>query len=178
MSTKLIYLLLAVSIGINVGVIATTVVNQTTQRPQGPPPGPGGGGGPDQGPPPDPARLVEGHLQGITRHLDLDPDQQAAVRAVMEHHAPRLVRLQKEVAVTSRRLTAAYAAPEFTPDAFRALAVAATTARARLDSLSAELLVAEAAVLTDAQRRKFAEVAPSLHSGPQRRPEGNRPPPR
>ena len=47
------------------------------------------------------------------------------------------------------------------------------------DSLSAAALIAEAAVLTPEQRRKYAEVAPMVHSNPRRAPPRRQgPPPR
>ena len=174
MSRRLVYLLLAISIGLNVGVIATTIVHQT-RAPAGPPPGPGGGPGPEGAP--DPQQLVDGHLRGMTRPLDLNPEQQQAIRVVLERHAPKLVEFQAEVAETGRHLSDAYAAPDFDPDRFRQLTAAASAARSRLDSLSTAMLVAEAAVLTPAQRRKFAEVATTVHSQPKGPPRQVGPPP-
>jgi len=184
MPKMLIYLLLAVSLGLNVGVVATTLIHRTARGHLGPPPGPLGPVGPvgreGHGPasPPDPRKLVDNHVRGITRHLDLDPEQQQAIRAVLVRHAPQLVRFQVDVAETGRRLSEAYAAPVFDPEQFRQLTAKASAARAKLDSLSAVMLVAEAAVLTAEQRLKFAEVAPSIHSIPQRPPRKDGPPPR
>ncbi|MDX2473888.1 MAG: periplasmic heavy metal sensor [Candidatus Krumholzibacteria bacterium] len=172
MSKRIIYLLLAVSLGVNVGVVATTLLH----RPAGPPPGPDGDRGPGQRP--DAARMVEQHVQGITRHLDLDEEQQQTIRSVMEHHAPQLIMLQSQAEAAGGRLTEAFAAPEFDPDLFRQMTAEAAVARSRVDSLSAVMLVAEAAVLTPEQRRKFAQVAPSIHSKPQLRPREDGPPPR
>lgn len=181
MPKNIIYLLLALSLGLNVGVIATTVIHQT-QAPADLPPGPGGGpgGGPGSGPgqAPDPERLVNDHLRGMTRHLDLDAEQQQAIRAVLERSSPELVAMQAEVAATARRLSDAYAAPDFDPEQFRQLAVAASAARSRLDSLSTVMLIDEAAVLTPEQRKKFAAVAPMVHSQPQPPRRERRPPPR
>jgi len=178
MSKKLIYLLLAVSLGVNVGVIATTLVHQTTRVPQGPPPGPGGREGRDPAPSRDPRNLVENHVRGITRHLDLDPDQQQAIRAVLERHASQLAEFQRDAASAGRRLAEAYAAAAFDPEQILQLTSEASTARSRLDSLSAVVLVAEAAVLSPEQRRKYAEIAPSIHSNPIRAPGRKGPPPR
>jgi len=178
MSKKLIYLLLAISLGLNVGVITTTLVHHMTRIPPTHPTGPPGGKGRDPGPPRDPGQLVENHVRGITRHLDLDHEQQQAIRAVLERHAHQLVMFQGDVAETSRRLSETYATPAFDPKQFRQLTAEASTARAKVDSLSAVMLVAEAAVLTPEQRQKFAEVAPSIYSRPQRPPGKGRPPSR
>lgn len=180
MSRRLIHILLAVSVGLNVGVVAMTILHRTTGTRGGPPPGPGGGARPEHGAPPGAEQLVEGHLQGMTRHLDLDPGQQEAIRAVMERHAPQLMALQREVTLAGQRLSEAYAAPVFDTDRFERLTADTGAARARLDSLSAVMLVQEAAVLTPQQRRAFAAVAPSIHTMPQRPPGdgGPQPPPR
>lgn len=175
MSKRLIALLLALSIGLNVGVIATTLF-QDWRDSQGKPTLPGGGH-PDQGPPSSPEQLVDVHLQGITRHLGIDVTQQQAIREVLELHAPQLLELQAEVARTDRELSEAFAAPEFDPERFRRLAAAVGAARARLDSLSAVMLVAEAAFLTPQQRVKFSAAAPMVPSQPQRGPGQGGPPP-
>lgn len=173
MSKKVVYLLLAVSFGLNLGMVATTVVHR--RGPDGPPPGPPEGRGP--GPRPDPQQLVEDHLQRITRHLDLDAGQQREIRAVLERHAAQLAAYQAAVGESGRRLSDVFGAPEFDPVLFERLTADAAGARTRLDSLSAVMLVDEASVLTPKQRRKFAEVASSVYSRPQGgRREGGPPP--
>ena len=171
MSKRIIYLLLAVSLGLNVGVIAMTVANRAAQPPQGPPPGPGPG-------PADPARLVEGHLRGMTQHLDLNDEQQKSIREILERHTSQMTQLRAEADEAGRRLAEAYGAPNFDEERFRQLTTETGAARARMDSLSAEMLVAEASVLNSEQRRKFAAVAPALHSNPPQGPRRNGPPPR
>jgi Spy/CpxP family protein refolding chaperone len=177
MSKRLIYLLLAVSLGLNVGMISMTLIHQKSRPHQGPLHGPGVGKDRDPGHPWDARQLVENHVQGITRHLGLDPQQQKAIRTILERHAPQLVRFQADVAQTGRRLAEAYAALAFDPEQFRQLTAEASAARSKLDSLSAVMLVTEAAVLTPEQRLKFAEVAPSIHSHPQPPPGRGEPPP-
>ncbi len=110
MSQKIIYLLLAVSVGINLGVVGMTFIGGPGQQPQLPPPGPDGGDNP--GPRPNPEQMVQRHLEGMTRHLDLDAEQQQAVRLIMEQHMPEQAERQLVVTQTSRELSPAYAAPE------------------------------------------------------------------
>lgn len=185
MSKRILQLVLIASLGVNVGVIATTLAHRAGGPPPGRPMGPGNGAPPDAERVQDPARLAEDHVMGMTQHLDLDEAQQQAVRSIMDEHSPRLVELQSEVRAVSRRLSDAFAAPTFDADRFRRLTAEAGAARARLDSLAAVMLVAEAAVLDPEQRRKFAAVAPSMHSNPQgprrdagRPPREGEPPPR
>lgn len=178
MSKKLIYLLLALSIGLNIGVIGTTVVHRGKRLPPPRPPGPPTGGQHQPGQRPDPARIVEDHVRGMTQHLNLNSEQQQAIRAILERYATQLTALQVEVEETSQRLPEAYADPAIDPDQFQQLVAEASNARAQLDSLSAVMLMAEAAVLTPEQRQKFAEVAPSIHSRPKRPRGQGGPPPR
>ena len=177
MSKKIIYLLLAVSIGLNVGVIATTVLHQVGNPPPGP--GPRARGRPPARATPRPrTRFWTTTCAGMTRHLDLDAGQQEAIRAVLEVQMPRLVEARAAAEAANRRLVEVFGAPDFDPDAFRRLAAEASASRARVDSLSAVMLVAEAALLTPEQRLKFAAVAPTIHSSPQNPPRRDGPPPR
>lgn len=169
MSKKIIYLLLAVSLGLNVGVIAMTIANRTDQPPHDPPPGRG---------PADPDRLVEGHLRGMTQHLGLNDEQQQAIRDILERHTPEMARLRAEADEAGQRLAEAYGAPNFDAERFRQLTTETGAARARMDSLSSVMLVAEASILSPEQRRKFAAVAPELHSNPPQGPRRDGPPPR
>lgn len=171
MSKRIIHLLLAVSLGLNVGVISTTLVHRAAT----PPPGPRPGGGEPRPERPDPARLVEGHVQGMTQHLDLDAGQQEAIRNALEPHAAELASLQAQVAEAGRRLSSAFAASEFDHRGFLRLTAETSTVRARLDSLSAVLLVAEAAVLNPEQRLKFSNVASIVHTQPQQPPRAGGP---
>ncbi|HPF36259.1 MAG TPA: periplasmic heavy metal sensor [Candidatus Krumholzibacteria bacterium] len=167
---RLVPVLLALSLGLNIGLLVRK------PAPKAPPPPaelpaalPAGA--------PDPARLVDDHVRGITRHLGLDPAQQAQVRAVLERHAPALAEAQRRAAVTQRRLSDVFAAPEFNAGAFLAAGAAAAAARAEVDSLSSMMLVEEASALTPEQRRRFAAVAPRIHRMPEPEgPRGARPP--
>lgn len=181
MGKRIVYILLAMSLGINIGLISTSLLHKTGERRPGP--------GPGAGPPVDPRRMVEHHVTRMTLHLGLSPEQQKAIRSLLERSAPQQTHLQLEVQKTSRRLADAFSAPEFDEKRFFALVREASDARSRLDFLSAEMLVGEASVLTPEQRRMFAEVAPTIHAGPQRPqrdggpprrgrgPRGNEPPP-
>lgn len=175
MSKKFLSLLLAVSLGVNLGVVAMTLMQNSAKHPQGPHRGPGGDRAPEQRP--DPEQIVQRHLQGMTRHLELDAEQQQAIRAILEQHVPEQSRLQFEVAEDSRQMLEAFSADDFDPERFRQLMTAAAVARAELDSVSTVMLLAEAAVLTAEQRQKFAAVAPAIRSAPQGPPPEEAPPP-
>jgi len=178
MSRKILYLLLAASIGLNAGIIGMTLVHKTKKQGPTPPHGPAGREGRMRAMPSDPSTLVDNHIRGITRHLALDPEQQQTIRSILEQYAPQLIKFQIDAAEAGRGLAEAYAAPDFDPEQIQQLTANASAARVRLDSLSAILLVAEGAVLTPDQRRIYAEVAPSIHSNPPRPHPKQGPPPK
>lgn len=176
MSNRIIHLLLALSLGLNAGVIATTLVHRVTAPSPGHPPGGGGVGDRPPAQSADPARMVDSHLRGMTRHLGLDEEQQRAVREVLERYVPELIELQTGAADAGEALASAFGAPEFDRETFLRLTAETSAARSRLDSLSAVLLMAEAELLTPEQRQLFSTVAPMVHSQPQQ-PAGRRGPP-
>jgi len=172
MGRRITYLALAVSLGLNAGLLAVTLYHS---RPPSPPPG---APGPPPAGPPAPGRLIEDHVRGITQHLGLSVEQQQEIRIVLEKHVPHSIGAQRRIADLTEQLSEAFAAPAFDAAAFQQLARKASAARATVDSAAAVMLVAEAAVLTPEQRVKFAEVAPTIHLHPPQRPRGSQPPPR
>ena len=179
MSKMLIRLLLAVSVGINLGVVGMTLMRGTEPHLQGPPPGHGH----RPGARPDPAQIVDDHLLRMTRHLDLSPKQQNDVRSILEIHTPQLVELRIQTEQSARLLTKAFSASSFDPEIFHQMTAKMNATRTQLDPLSAMMLVAEATILTPQQREKFAQVASSIFAGQQTptrpggRPRGGGPPP-
>ncbi len=175
MLKKIVYLLLAVSLGVNAGMMVVTLKHRGTpsypphQMPPGQPPG-GGPGGPP-GHQIDPRRMIEDHVARITQHLGLDQQQQEAIRAILERDAVRLESLRQAVMEAQLRMKEAFAAPDYDEATFLGLVAEAGAARAALDSLSAVMLISEAAVLTPEQRAMFAEVAHNINAGPQARPQ-------
>lgn len=167
MSKRILYLLFALSIGLNVGVIGTTLTHKMSEPRKGPPRRNIEGTKGRPGQKPDPANLVEEHLFGMTQHLGLSEEQQDSIRKILEQHAPRLSELQNAMAESGPRLAEAYSGSGFDAEAFRELAAEISANRSQLDSLSTVVLVAEAAVLTPEQRLKFSYVVATIHTGPQ-----------
>jgi len=177
MSKMYIRLLLAVSIGINLGVVGMTLMRNTSPNFQGPPPGPPKGENHAPGKHPAPGLLVDDHIQRMTHHLDLNLEQQEAIRTIMETYSPQLTELRRNVEQNSLSLTREFLAHSFDPESFRRQASELSAARARIDSLSALMLASEAAVLDTRQRREFAKIAP-LFNAPRQTPPRHGGPPR
>jgi len=73
--------------------------------------------------------------------------------------------------MASQGITEIYGRVPFDKVEFQRLMREVSYTRSKADSLSAVMLAEEASVLTDEQRRRFAEVAPMRSGG------GHRPPP-
>jgi uncharacterized membrane protein len=167
---RIALLLLAVSLGLNAGLLYVRLAErpaQGTERPDRLP-------APRRASPPAPEVVVQDHLLAMTRHLTLSQEQQRSIRAVLDEHMPMMMELLRRGDEANRRISEAFAAPEFDTERFKILVQEASQARARADSLSAVMLLGEAAVLTAQQRIKYAEIAPTVHANPPRKP----PPPR
>jgi Spy/CpxP family protein refolding chaperone len=148
------FLLLALSVGLNAGLIATRTIGDGGHRPHEKPRPPEQGG---------PGGTVDNHLAAMTEHLGLDEAQQTAVRAVLESGLPQIAERQGELRKLEGLTRGAYGAPRFDADEFSRLVAQAAAARAVVDSLTAAMLVQEATILSPDQRRRFAEVAQGLN---------------
>ena len=166
---RLLFLLLSLSLGLNAGLLYVRYADQPHQ------PGPRPGKPPHQQghrPPPRPEMMVEQQLEAKTRHLELDSAQQKAIRDILEKHLPAIAELRERTGEANRQMTEVYAADSFDEADFQRLMLISSHTRSQSDSLSAVILMEEASVLNDEQRRLFAEVAPMSQN------IGQRPPPR
>jgi Spy/CpxP family protein refolding chaperone len=171
-----VFLLLAVSLGLNGGFIGAKLASRHDNRGSDLRPGPRPGQLPPR-PPQDPEALLRDHVEGVTRHLDLTAEQQQAVHDALLPHMSRLVGLHRQVHELEGEVSTAFSASPLDQDRFWKLVRETSRARAEIDSVSAVMLMAEAAVFTPAQRVKFAEVAPLIYVDPARvGPRGERPP--
>lgn len=178
---RVLGLLLALSLGLNLGLLYMQYQGPPEGRREGPPglrSGPGPRRGP-QGQPRQPGatgRMIDAHVDGLTRHVGLDDQQQVALRQVLEANMPALQSALAGGAEANEAMSRAFGAADFDPEMFRRLVKAAALARNEIDSLSGIMLLGEAAILTPEQRQSYAKVAPTIHTGAG--PSGPPPPPR
>ena len=158
------FLVLAVSVGLNAGLLFMAK--------SGPGPAPG------RHRPPPPGRFdarLDDHLRRMTQSLGLDETQRASVEAVHRDLLPQISEQHRRMEDLRQAIANHYAGPEFDAANFRALAESLSEAQARLDALVTEAMLGEAAVLTPDQRRKYAREMPWGRRGappPGQRPEG------
>jgi len=161
------FVLLALSLGLNVGLLYTTLADAARRREPvplapfvGAPPRPiDGPPGAEPGLEPHCPALCEPmmrrRLGGLASRLDLDEGQQETLGGILRQAYPQILALRESVAAARRTLQVAYARPMIEPGAIRRLTQEINLAQARLDSLVAETMLREASVLTADQRARY-----------------------
>lgn len=159
MIKKILWVVLGLSLGLNMGLLYGRFAVRSDPMP--PPPGgrPGPGSGRFEAEPPV-ERIVADQLRVTDRHLQLDDAQEQAVRRILEERMPDLAGLRRETRQANQAMARIFAAEDFDAEAFRRQADRARWVRSRADSLSALILSEEAAVFDAHQRRLFAEQGP------------------
>ncbi|MBD3335844.1 MAG: periplasmic heavy metal sensor [Candidatus Eisenbacteria bacterium] len=179
------FFVLAFSLGLNAGLLYVTLAQRGSERDVAPAREARGplGERDDRAPPPEGlARVIRDHLRRMTRDLDLDPQQRSAIAAIHEELLPRIAGQRREMRRLRGEVASLYAREEVTPAEFRAKVRQLSNAQARLDSLVTEAMLAEAALLTPEQRRRYVRhmpwghPLPPQHRGPPDHPP-RRPPP-
>ncbi len=165
--------LLALSIGVNIGLVVRVVR----------PPEPADRAAPHAPPPPrELDRMLARHVERMTEDLGLDDQQLAALREAHGTLFPSILETHAHVESLGDDAARAFAEEVNDPDAFRARVGALQGSRARLDSLLTEVFLAEVAILDASQRDRYIRGNPwsrRLEGPPRgdRRPRGDRPPP-
>lgn len=149
------FLALAVSLGLNAGLLWMHFSDGAPPWRDRP--------GPSAMRPPGarfPERLAEFHLERMTRELDLTDEQQGALRALLSESTPRLTAIRARMVSARDALADAYRGSTLDESAIRTIVSGLNRTKVELDSLTAELLLQEAALLTPEQRERYADVMP------------------
>lgn len=105
-------------------------------------------------------RMMRRRVDRLASVLDLEPAQAARLEQLQAANAPT-VRLHRDRIETARRALREHSeAATFDPAAIRAALAGVRHAQADLDSLAQEFLLQEFDVLTPAQRARYVELLP------------------
>ncbi len=145
---KILTIVLAISIGLNAGLLVRAL-----RTPSGP-----SEDGPRQQEQLD--EILTRHFERMTADLDLSAAQQAEIRKAHDASLPSIRKAQARLesarsAVRNSILTAVDA-----PDEFRGNVLELQQSRARLDSLLTEMFIVEMTALDPVQRERYVEVSP------------------
>ncbi len=167
------YLALAVSIGLNLGLIYMTLSDRTegqgeedrrertvsidseTGRPK-----------PLGESPVDREAVIRSHLDRLVQDLQLTKKQRTSINAIHEHLLPRILKQRKEMDLLREAVASLYAQSTIAGSEFRDVVRKISTAQAELDSLVTEAILGEAFILTFEQRQRYLHEMPWGHPMP------------
>ncbi|MFH1680142.1 MAG: periplasmic heavy metal sensor [Candidatus Eisenbacteria bacterium] len=156
------FLVLAVSIGLNAGLLYNTFhAERWGAGPSRPPfllpPGPPGEGRPYG----SEARDFAGHrLRRLADRLRLDADQRSRMSRIIEENMPVIMEKRDRVQKARHALREEYLKPEPDGARVRSLVRELNESQACLDSLVAETMLREADLLTPDQRARYLDAIP------------------
>jgi Spy/CpxP family protein refolding chaperone len=159
------FLVLALSVGLNAGLLYSAL----SASPRGlipgfhtPPPFLEGGH-PDVASAPGPGAAPENlqcRLDHMARSLELDEHQRASMQQVLDETMPRIMAAREDVRQARQAVQAEYGADRPEPARVHQAVRSMNTAQARLDSLVAETMLREIAVLGPEQMHRYLACLP------------------
>ena len=158
---RLPFLILALSLGLNAGLIYVSLSDRDAKHPRAP-----AGGRPVHDHPRDPEALVAQHVQRMSDDLELSSEQQDTITARVLRWMPAILTQQRRVGDLRRSIIDLYVDEELDPGRFHVAVAQLSRAQARLDSLATAAMIGEAQVLTSEQRTRY------VHHMPWGRPHG------
>jgi Spy/CpxP family protein refolding chaperone len=164
---RLWYLVLALSLGLNAGLLWVHFHHRSEHERRGSRRGPAGERGPrsDSRAPEVGKAMVERHLARLEKELDLTPEQRTSIAAIWEQNMPAIRATRERLRGLRSEMRDGLAAAEIDSTALRVLARQAAAAQVELDSLTAGTMLAEAHHLQPEQRRRYAEIMPWVSPG-------------
>jgi len=178
MMARWLLVLLALSVGINVGWAFRSWRATSEWQTVGPrAPAPEGRPGPGPGARVHLERVMEQHLDRMSEALGLTADQQAALRRVHDALFPGLRDAHRNVEMQRDAAARLFNDQLDDPDAFRRTVRDLQRSQARLDSLLTEVLIGEVAVLDHDQRARYIRNNPWSQRAPGAPPGSGGPPP-
>jgi Spy/CpxP family protein refolding chaperone len=115
-----------------------------------------------------PERLAERHVARLAAELDLTDEQRETLETLMRERVPRLVEFRERMLEARANVAEAYRGRRLDGHRFREMVAALRGVQAGLDSLTTEIMLKEAEVLTPEQRDRYLDVMPWSLDGPGR----------
>ncbi len=145
---RTVAILLALSLGLNAGLVvrACRAPSPLERRASG------------QRPTLD--EVLERHFERMTNNLELSAQQQTAIREVHETLLPSVREARMRVEASRDAAGNTFRGAVDAPDVFRASVHEIQQARAHVDSLLTEVLLAEMSVLNADQREEYVKASP------------------
>ena len=162
---RLWYLVLALSLGLNAGLLWVHFQHRSEHERRGARRSHAEGRRPDPREPEVGKAMVERHLARLEKELELTPEQRTAIAALWEQNLPAIRASRERLRGLRAEMRDGLAAAEIDSVALRALARQAAAAQVELDSLTAGTMLAEAHHLQPEQRRRYAEIMPWVSPG-------------
>lgn len=175
MMKRVWFLALAVSVGLNAGLLLYPVLSRNDEvRVQTDPPDIRDQQRPPDGdrrsPPPrrseDVERVIQDHIDRMTNDLGLDRQQQSAIGTVHERLLPQILSERREMDGLRQVVASLYGQSTIDSTELRAVVQQLSDAQERLDSLTIDAMLGEAAVLTHEQRLHYLREMPWGHPMP------------
>jgi Spy/CpxP family protein refolding chaperone len=144
---------LALSVGLNLGLLGGRFLGDEPRE--------RGRHRPDRHEAPfDGEALVERHLERMVERLELTDDQRTEIGTLLRETLPVMMEHRDALEAARDRLSQSYAAPALDDAAFRAAAAEVKAAQGALDSLTADVMLREAGILTPEQREENSRRLP------------------
>lgn len=157
--SRLVTIALALSVGLNIGLVIRTEKGRFVPAPGFDPPpfirGPSGEGTGRR-----PGEFARYHLDRLGKRLDLDEERRERLRAVTAEMMPLVLEQRTQVVEKRSAIRDAYRRGDADPATVRALVRELNRAQAALDSLVAETMLREMEMLTPDQRREYFRSMP------------------
>ena len=149
-----LYIVLALSLGLNGGLLYEKLSHRETAPPRE---------RPEMGD--DPEKHIEFHLKLLVERVGVSESQRDAIRSVLAGRLPPIVEQLKQFRERRRAMADLYGSPELDSARFQEEMEQVAADQRKLDELVTEAMLAEGRILTPEQRRKYAEVMPWMGRG-------------
>lgn len=154
------FLLLALSLGLNAGLLATILFNPRSdpqppiERPMHPPR------------PRQPENALHGRLDQLAHRLGLSAEQREDMEIILRETVPAIIQRSETIRNLRWDMEGLYRDDAPDPEQIRQIVGAVARVQAELDSLVSEAMLREMGILSEAQRHEYLKQLPWRGEGP------------